>query len=69
MNYSIKEIERSWGREPGWFSTLPRQERADLLAWQRVHHQPEKKPKKRAAHVRVENESAQKRFAALWESD
>jgi len=30
------EIERLWGKFPGWFSTLPAADRVRLLAWNQV---------------------------------
>ena len=34
------EIERLWGREPGWLLTLPAERRVGLLAWYRCHLSP-----------------------------
>lgn len=31
----ILEIERAWGKDPGWFETLDRGRQIDLLAWNR----------------------------------
>ena len=36
LDYNILEIERAWGKDPGWFLTLPRDDKAKLLAFQRV---------------------------------
>lgn len=36
----ILEIERLWGKSPGWFSTLEERERTRLIAWYRVHCDP-----------------------------
>lgn len=37
----IREIERDWNREPGWFWTLDRERQADVLAEHRVRQNPE----------------------------
>lgn len=34
------EIERLWGRSPGWFTRQGRSKQVDLLAWYRVHADP-----------------------------
>lgn len=36
------QLEREWGREPGWFYTLDRQVQIDLLGMLRVERTPEK---------------------------
>ena len=36
IDYNILEIEMAWGKGPGWFLTLSREHKADLLAFQRV---------------------------------
>lgn len=38
------EIERLWGRAPGWFMRQPREHKARLLAWYRVHLNPTAQP-------------------------
>ena len=35
------EIARLWGRDPAWVHGLPREERARMVAWYRVHLAPE----------------------------
>jgi hypothetical protein len=37
------EIERLWGREPGWLDSQPVETQARLLAWYRVRLEPEAK--------------------------
>ena len=34
----ILEIERTWGRPPGWFWRRSRSEQVRLLAWHRTRH-------------------------------
>lgn len=34
----ILGIEREWGKEPGWFDTLTREQQTRLLADWRVRH-------------------------------
>ena len=41
----ILEIERAWGKAPGWFCTLDPETQADLFGWQRVHMFPQKPSK------------------------
>lgn len=38
------EIERLWGRAPGWFMRQTRDDKARLLAWYRVYLQPIAQP-------------------------
>lgn len=56
----ILKIERSWGRDPGWFSTLEREQQIQLLALYRVENTPreklEDKPDKRAIMMQRINE-------------
>jgi hypothetical protein len=40
------EIERAWGREPGWFHTLPRDRQVTMFAWHRVNADPEGRARK-----------------------
>jgi hypothetical protein len=37
------EIERAWGHEDGWFNSIPRERQVKMLAWYRVHTDPEGK--------------------------
>ncbi len=39
------EIERAWGKEPGWFDTLPRPRQVQLLGWYRIHRNPTGNPR------------------------
>lgn len=34
------EIERAWGKYPGWFDEQPRSQQVRLLGWFRVHCNP-----------------------------
>lgn len=36
----ILDLARLWGRDPGWWYTLPRDEQTRLLAWYRVYAEP-----------------------------
>ncbi len=37
LDYIILEIECSWGKHPGWFQALSRDDKATLLAHRRVN--------------------------------
>lgn len=39
------EIERAWGKYPGWFDEQPRSQQVRLLGWFRVHCNPTGKPR------------------------
>ena len=45
LEWQILDLERLWGRPPGWFYSQSKSSQADLLGWYRVHIMPEK-PKK-----------------------
>jgi len=59
------EVERLWGKEPGWFSTLDRDSQVRLFAHFRVHKNPTGKgsrgagsTSRRSKSVRIKNDSA-----------
>lgn len=57
------EIERLWGKQPGWLRTQPRETRVQLLAWYRIHLRPDGGSRRRRTHPAVEgSDNAQ----AFW---
>ena len=38
MDYVYLDIERAWGKPPGWLAELPRDDQAKLIAYHRVSH-------------------------------
>lgn len=38
----ILAIEREWGKQPGWFASLDRETRADVMADWQLRQQPPK---------------------------
>lgn len=36
LAFAALDIDRRWGREPGWFASLSRETKAELLAYRRV---------------------------------
>jgi hypothetical protein len=48
MELEILRIERQWGREPGWFYSLPKGKQVALMAEWRLLHTPQKDLKSKA---------------------
>lgn len=44
----ILQIERSWNRDPGWFSTLPKHTQIALMAEFRMRNESQKRTEKRS---------------------
>ena len=43
------EIERLWGKDPGWFYSQPAEERVRLMAWYSIRLDPKGKARRRTA--------------------
>ncbi|HJN76515.1 MAG TPA: hypothetical protein QGF58_21480 [Myxococcota bacterium] len=45
------EIERLWGKEPGWFYSQPAEGRLRLMAWYSIRLDPQGKARRRRSAV------------------
>ena len=49
LELEVLRIEKHWGREPGWFYSLPKRQQIALMAEWRILHTPSKELRSKAS--------------------
>lgn len=63
LDLLILEVERLWGKEPGWWRSLEREDRVQLLAWYQARFLTPTEPQKAPDRPRIKRSGSKPNLA------